>query len=103
MPSANKVRIRHAVTIDVLIPAIEKDLATLPYVIDAVRTHVKHPIGRILIVAPKKTRILDFCRKKGCTFVDENTVLPITKRYPLPFTEMGKIRLVVPAIVEAEW
>lgn len=30
MPSANKVRIRHAVTIDVLIPAIEKDLATLP-------------------------------------------------------------------------
>lgn len=65
MPSPNKVRIRHAVTIDVLIPAIEKDLATLPYVIDAVRTHVKHPIGRILIVAPKKTRILDFCRKKA--------------------------------------
>ncbi|WP_449599887.1 DUF6492 family protein [Paenibacillus sp. Marseille-Q9583] len=80
MPSPKKVRISHAVTIDVLIPAIEKDLATLPYVIDAVRTHVKHPIGRILIVAPKKTRILDFCRKKGCTFVDENTVLPITKK-----------------------
>lgn len=80
MPSANKVRISHAVTIDVLIPAIEKDLATLPYVIDAVRKHVKHPIGRILIVAPKKTRILDFCRKKSCTFIDENTVLPITKK-----------------------
>lgn len=43
MPSPSKVRIRHAVMIDVLIPAIEKDLATLPYVIDAVRTHVKHP------------------------------------------------------------
>lgn len=33
MPSPKKVRISHAVTIDVLIPAIEKDLATLPYVI----------------------------------------------------------------------
>lgn len=80
MPSPSKVRIRHAVMIDVLIPAIEKDLATLPYVIDAVRTHVKHPIGEILIIAPKKQRIIDFCRAKGCTFINENTVLPITKK-----------------------
>ena len=80
MPSPIKVRVRNAVTIDVLIPAIEKDLATLPYVIDAIRTHVKHPIGEILIVAPKKKRLQDFCRAKGCTFIDENTVLPITKK-----------------------
>ncbi|QWU16537.1 hypothetical protein SAMN04487895_107159 [Paenibacillus sophorae] len=66
--------------IDVLIPAIEKDLATLPHVVDAVRKHVKHPIRSIQIVAPRKPRILDFCRRKGCTFVDENTVLPITKK-----------------------
>lgn len=80
MPSPSKARIRHAVTIDVLIPAIEKDLATLPYVIDAVRTHVKHPIGEILIIAPKKQRMIEFCRAKNCTFIDENTVLPITKK-----------------------
>jgi hypothetical protein len=80
MPLPIRARIRHAATIDVLIPAIEKDLATLPYVVDAVRTHVKHPIGRILIVAPKKPRLLDFCRRKNCVFVDENTVLPITKK-----------------------
>ncbi|ULO07307.1 hypothetical protein H1230_31055 [Paenibacillus sp. 19GGS1-52] len=67
-------------TIDVLIPAIEKDLATLPYVIDAVRAQVKHPIGRILIVAPKQQRILDFCQTKGCTFINENSVLPLTKK-----------------------
>lgn len=80
MSLPRKARVRHAVTIDVLIPAIEKDLATLPYVIDAVRTHVKHPIGEILIIAPKKQRLLDFCRAKNCTFIDENTVLPITKK-----------------------
>ncbi|MRN55286.1 DUF6492 family protein [Paenibacillus monticola] len=67
-------------TIDLLIPAIEKDLATLPYVIDAVRAQVKHPIGRILIVAPKQQRILDFCHAKGCTFINENSVLPLTKK-----------------------
>lgn len=66
--------------IDVLIPAIEKDLATLPHVVDAVRTYVRHPIRRILIVAPRKPRIIEFCRNKGCSFIDENTVLPITKK-----------------------
>ncbi|NQX65893.1 hypothetical protein HQN90_07100 [Paenibacillus alba] len=66
--------------IDVLIPAIEKDLGTLPLVIDAVRKYVKHPIKEIIIVAPKKQRILDLCSKKGCRFVHEDTVLPITKK-----------------------
>lgn len=66
--------------IDVLIPAIEKDLANLPYVIDAVRKMVRHPIGRIYIVSPKVPSIQELCRRKNCTFVDENTVLPITKK-----------------------
>lgn len=66
--------------IDVLIPAIEKDLGTLPLVIDAVRKYVKHPIGEIIIVAPWKQRILDLCSRKGCRFVNEDTVLPITKK-----------------------
>lgn len=66
--------------IDILIPAIEKDLETLPHVIDAVRKQVKHPIGQILIVAPRRRRILELCRRKGCRFVNENRVLPITKK-----------------------
>ncbi|OAS16507.1 DUF6492 family protein [Paenibacillus oryzisoli] len=66
--------------IDVLIPAIEKDLGTLPLVIDAVRKYVKHPIGEIIIVAPWKQRIINLCERKGCRFVHEDTVLPITKK-----------------------
>lgn len=67
--------------IDVLIPAIEKDLGTLPYVIDAVRKHVKHPIGSIMIVSPNSQKIKEVCRQKGCRFIDESTVLPITKKH----------------------
>ncbi|WP_256253166.1 DUF6492 family protein [Paenibacillus sp. UNC496MF] len=69
-----------SVKIDVLIPAIAKDLQTLPYVIDAIRKQVKHPIGSIMIVAPNQKGIRQLCRRKGCKFVNENTVLPITKK-----------------------
>lgn len=67
--------------IDVVIPAIEKDLGTLPFVIDGVRRHVKHPIGQIMIVSPNSPKIKQLCSRKGCTFIDENTVLPITKKH----------------------
>ncbi|MBB6671371.1 DUF6492 family protein [Cohnella nanjingensis] len=62
-----------------MIPAIEKDLGTLPHVIDAVRLHVRHPIGRIYVVSPESERIRKLCKRKGCTFVNERKVLPITK------------------------
>ncbi|SFT06595.1 DUF6492 family protein [Paenibacillus sp. BC26] len=80
MPSLTRIR-SSKVKIDVLIPAIEKDLVTLPYVINAVRKQVKHPIGRINIVSPNSTRIKALCRRKGCRFVNENRVLPITKKH----------------------
>jgi len=66
--------------IDILIPAIEKDLATLPFVIDSLRRHVRHPIGNIFIVSPGSTKIRNLCSRKGCIFVDETTVLPFTKK-----------------------
>lgn len=66
--------------IDVLIPAIEKDVEVLPHVINGLRECVKHPIGKIMIVAPNSSKINDFCAKKSCQFVDENSVLPITKK-----------------------
>ncbi|QHW32046.1 hypothetical protein GZH47_15340 [Paenibacillus rhizovicinus] len=75
-----RARINSKTKIDVLIPAIEKDLVTLPYVIDAVRKQVKHPIGQIMIVSPDRPRMRNLCRRKGCRFVNENSVLPITKR-----------------------
>lgn len=66
--------------IDVLIPAIEKDLGTLPHVIDGIRKQVKHPIASFMIVSPNSKRIRALCRRKGCRFVDERTVLPIGKK-----------------------
>ncbi|WP_028562195.1 DUF6492 family protein [Paenibacillus pinihumi] len=68
------------IVIDVFIPAIEKDLGTLPYVIDSVRKHVKHPIDRIMIVSPDRPAIRKAIAKKGCTFVNERNVLPFTKQ-----------------------
>lgn len=69
------------ITIDVLIPAIDKDLDTLPYVIDSVRKQVRHPLGRILIVSPDSAKIKALCRKKGCRFVHERSVLPFAKKH----------------------
>lgn len=81
MAVAIKSQLSSKTKIDILIPAIEKDLGTLPYVIDAARKQVKHPIGDIIIVAPRRKRIIELCLKKGCKFVDEDTVLPITKKH----------------------
>ena len=66
--------------IDILIPAIEKDLATLPHVINSLRRYVRHPISNIYIVSPGSSRIRNLCSRKGCIFVDETTVLPFTKK-----------------------
>jgi hypothetical protein len=65
--------------IDVLIPAIEKDLATLPHTIDSIRKHVGHPIGSIYIVSPESERIRRLCRRKKCKFVHESSVLDLKK------------------------
>jgi hypothetical protein len=78
LPKNNQLMSR--TRIDVLIPAIEKDLKILPFVIDAVRKHVKHPIGNILIVSPNSQKIRQLCTQKQCKFINENTVLPITKK-----------------------
>ncbi|WP_027084634.1 DUF6492 family protein [Cohnella panacarvi] len=67
--------------IDVVIPAIDKDLGTLPYSIDSVRKYVAHPIGRIYIVAPSSNAIQALCKRKGCTFVHESNVLPLRKHH----------------------
>ncbi|WP_379134255.1 DUF6492 family protein [Paenibacillus sp. sgz500958] len=71
----------HSTPIDVLIPAIEKDLATLPHVIDSLRRYVKHPISHIYIVSPNSPRIRSLCSRKKCVFIDETSVLPFTKQH----------------------
>lgn len=66
------------VALDVIIPTCSKDFRTLSTTIDSVRKNVKHPIGKIMIVAPRG-EIENFCSEQNVSFVDENTVLPITK------------------------
>ena len=66
--------------IDVLIPLAVKDAGTLPAVVRSVRKYVKHPIGRITVVAPPRRKVIDLCRKLNCRFVNENAVLPITRK-----------------------
>ncbi|MFB5760694.1 DUF6492 family protein [Paenibacillus medicaginis] len=80
MPAIRGMWLKSTPMIDVLIPAIEKDLGTLPYVIDNVRRFVQHPIGRIYIVSPASSKIKQLCSSKNCIFMDEKTVLPITKK-----------------------
>lgn len=66
--------------IDILIPVIEKDLEVLPYVIDSARKHIRHQIGDIIIVAPETSKIKRLCFQKNSKFINENSVLPITKK-----------------------
>lgn len=69
-----------SVKLDVLIPAVEKDLEVLSYAIDGARENIKHPLGEIIIVAPNSEKIKALCKIKGCRFVNEDFVLPITKK-----------------------
>lgn len=69
-----------AAPIDVLIPVAAKDAGTLPAVVRSIRQYVKHPIGQIVIVAPKRSNLVALCRKLNLRFVNENTVLPIAKK-----------------------
>jgi len=68
-----------SIKLDVLIPAVEKDLDVLPYAIDGARENIKHPLGEIIIVAPDSEKVKTLCKTKGCRFVNEDSVLPITK------------------------
>lgn len=63
--------------VDVIIPAIEKDLNILPMVVESVRKNLYHPIGEIIVIGPNKKEISGFCQKYGCIFRDEDSVLPI--------------------------
>ncbi|TYP73127.1 DUF6492 family protein [Paenibacillus methanolicus] len=81
MPNQSEGAGASGIRIDVLIPAISKDLRTLPHVVEAVRRHSRHPVGDVVIVAPREEAILAACRANGWRFVDENTVLPITKKH----------------------
>lgn len=66
--------------IDVIVPVTHKDMGILPYCIKSIQKHVQHPINKIFIISARTEDITTFCNMNGCEFVDEDTVLPISKK-----------------------
>lgn len=61
--------------IDVIIPAVEKDLRILPLCIEAVRRFVTNKIGAIYLVAPNTDKMQKVSSIYNLIFIDETTVL----------------------------
>ncbi len=83
---ANRLAQRHAaedarliasdIPLTIFMPVIGKDLAMLPFAIQSLRTHVKHPLQRILLATrAKDTAVFEFGRTNGCDVIDERELL----------------------------
>lgn len=79
-PRPSLAAIKDDLPVDVVIPVIEQDLATLPMVIEGARRNIAHQVGNIFIVGPENAKIRDKCEEHACIFVNEDTILPIKKR-----------------------
>lgn len=65
------------VPIDVVIPVIEKDAATLVLTIESVRANILQPIKNIYFIAPESKILRQIATEKNCIFVLEDGVLPV--------------------------
>jgi len=65
--------------VDVLIPAIDQELDVLPHVISGIRRNLRHPVRRVVVVAPPSARMKKLCADCACTYIDESECLPIAK------------------------
>ncbi len=82
---------RSSLELEVVIPVIEKDFATLPYAIDGVRKNLLHPIRKISVIAPDSQAIRDVCEQLHVAFVSETTVAPVA-RSDIRYAVAGKDR-----------
>lgn len=80
--------------LDVVILAIEKDLETLPYVIDGIRKNIKHPVSNIFIVSPLSDKIQKLCLEKECIFINERSVLDINP---------DNIKIIIQGLDRSKW
>lgn len=71
--------IRSDVKLDVVIPAIDKDIASLPLAVRGVRENLAHPLGDILLLGPPGSQVAALAPTLGCRFVDERALLPFGK------------------------
>jgi hypothetical protein len=69
---------RSSLPLDIVIPVVDKDAATLPFVIDSAREFLLHPIGDIFLVCPgDSVRVREIAGATGCRTIDEAELLPI--------------------------
>jgi len=61
--------------VDLIIPIIEKDLATLHLTIQSCKKNIEHKIKDIYLIAPDSKCIIDFCCNNNLIFVHEREVL----------------------------
>ena len=80
--------------LDIVIPAIEKDLPTLPWVIQQARKNLLHPIDTIYVISPASEAIRQLCDVLECAFIDENELLPDV---------LSRINYVVGGVNRAGW
>jgi glycosyltransferase involved in cell wall biosynthesis len=66
--------------IDVFIPAVDKDLKTLPLVVDGIRRNIRHPIDNIFIVSPFNIDIQNFCAESDCVNINEENLIGYGKK-----------------------
>lgn len=83
-----------SLTLDIVVPAIEKDLPTLPWVIEQARKNLLHRVDSIFIVSPSSPKLRRLCGELRCTFVDENELLPDV---------LSRIDYVVDGVNRAGW
>jgi hypothetical protein len=88
------MRIWSDLPLDAVIPAAEKDADVLPYAIDGIRRNLRHPLGNIFVVSPPFTGIQTLCRRKGCRFVDERSLVDM---------DPSRIDLVVNGVDRSQW
>jgi hypothetical protein len=86
-----KLGIKSNIPIDVVICAIDKDYEILVSVVDSIRKYIKHPIGQIFLICPPSPKINEIANDKKCVLLDENRVLPITKK-DIKYTVDGQNR-----------
>ncbi len=62
--------------VDVVIPVADRDKALLPYAVESLRRNLKHPLGRIFIIASPGTDLQSSVPAE-CILVDERSLLPL--------------------------
>lgn len=72
---------RSSLPIDLVIPVVDKDAETLPFVIDSAREFIRHPIADVYLVCPGNSVLVKkIALAKGCKVVDEKDLVPVTPK-----------------------